>query len=86
MTTADQQYVLQELKAFIAREANFGSDTDIPEDVDIFGQGIVDSLMAVSLVAFCQDTFQRNIGIERFGENGARTLRDLAILISTDHS
>lgn len=75
--------VISRLRSFIAREADVVEETLIREDMDLFREGVMDSLGAVSLIAFCHDTFGCDLGGDDFSEDDIRTVRGLARFICT---
>ena len=53
----------------------------LDDDVDLFSDGILDSLMVVSLVSFCEEKFGFELDGQEFLEEDLRTIAGLATLI-----
>ena len=73
--------VVAVLKQFIMSETNIGDDTLIQADTELFRNGLLDSLMAVSLMSFCEDNFRCNFESEDSLEDILRSLDTLADFI-----
>ena len=75
----DKTEIAAEIRQFVVRESNLADDSLVGDDVDLFSDGILDSLMVVSLVSFCEERF----GCELSGqEEDLRTVAALATLIA----
>jgi len=80
MTTHE---VALEIRGFVARETGTRDASIIADDQDLFAEGLLDSLMTVSLVTFCEQRFGCNIGPDEFSDEALRTIRGLAAFVSS---
>ncbi len=78
----DKTEIAAEIRRFVVRESNITDDSLLGDDVDLFSDGIFDSLMVVSLVSFCEERFGWNLSGQEFSEEGMRTIAALATLIA----
>lgn len=74
--------IAAEIRQFVARESNIADASLLGDDVDLFGDGILDSLMAVSLISFCDEKFGCELSGQEFSEEDMRTIAALATLIA----
>ena len=74
--------IVSEILLFVARESNIADHSLIAEDVDLIDQGILDSLMAASLVSFCQERFGCDLNDQNLSEDEMRTIGGLASVIA----
>jgi acyl carrier protein len=77
----DRTAVATEIRSFLAQESNL-PDSLLGDDTDLFGEGILDSLMAVSLIAFCEEKFGCRLNGADFSEQDMRTIASLAKIIA----
>jgi len=78
----DKAEIAAEIREFVARESNIADGSLLGEEVDLFGDGILDSLMVVSLVSFCEERFGCELTGQEFSEEDIRTIAALATLIA----
>jgi acyl carrier protein len=78
----DKAEIADEIRQFVARESNIADDGLLGDDVDLFSDGILDSLMVVSLVSFCEERFGWQLNGQEFSEDDIRTISGLASLIA----
>jgi acyl carrier protein len=78
----DKTRIAAEIRQFVVRETRIDDDSLVGDDVDLFSEGILDSLMVVSLVSFCEDTFGFELSGQEFSEENLRTIGALATLIA----
>lgn len=78
----DKAEIAAEIRQFVARESNMADESLLGDDVDLFSEGILDSLMAVSLVSFCEERFGCKLGGQDLSEEDMRTIAALASLIA----
>jgi len=78
----DKAEIADEIRQFVARESNI-ADSLLGDDVDLFSDGILDSLMVVSLVSFCEERFGWQLNGQEFSEEDIRTIAGLASLIAS---
>jgi len=78
----DKTEIAAEIRQFVVRESNIADDSLLGDDVDLFNDGILDSLMAVSLVSFCEERFGCELSGQDFSEEDMRTIAALATLIA----
>jgi len=78
----DKTEIATEIRRFVARESNIKDDSLLGDDVDLFSDGIFDSLMVVSLVSFCEERFACELTGAEFSEEDLRTIAALASLIA----
>jgi acyl carrier protein len=74
--------IAAEIRRFVVRESNLSNDSLLGDDVDLFRGGILDSLMVVSLVSFCEERFGCELSGQSFSEEDLRTISALATLIA----
>jgi acyl carrier protein len=79
----DKTEIADEIRQFVARESNIADDSLLGDDVDLFSDGILDSLMVVSLVSFCEERFGWQLNGQEFSEEDIRTISGLATLIAS---
>ncbi len=77
----DKTEIAAEIRQFVAREAKIADHSLLSDDVDLFSDGILDSLMVVSLVSFCEERFGCELSGQEFSEEDLRTISALATLI-----
>jgi acyl carrier protein len=78
----DRTEIADAIRQFVARESNIADDRLLGDDVDLFSDGILDSLMVVSLVSFCEERFGWELSGQEFSEEDIRTIAALATLIA----
>jgi acyl carrier protein len=74
--------IAAEIRRFVVRESNIADDSLLGDDVDLFRDGILDSLMVVSLLSFCEQRFGCELSGQEFSEEDLRTIAALATLIA----
>lgn len=79
----DKTEIAAEIRQFVVRESNLTDHNLLSDDVDLFSDGILDSLMVVSLVSFCEERFGCELSGQEFSEEDLRTIAALATLIET---
>lgn len=77
----DKTEIAAEIRRFVARESNLADGSLLGDDVDLFRDGILDSLMVVALVSFCEEKFGLELSGQEFSEEHFRTISALAALI-----
>jgi acyl carrier protein len=78
----DKTEIASEIRRFVVRESNLADDSLLGDDVDLFSDGILDSLMVVSLVSFCEERFGCELSGQEFSEEDLRTIAALATLVA----
>jgi acyl carrier protein len=73
--------IVIEITRFVAHQANIADAAAIGEELDLFEQGILDSLMAALLVSFCQQRFDCDLIGENISEDEIRTIAGIANVI-----
>ena len=58
-----------------------GAGDDIGTDTDLFGSGFVNSLFALEIVVFLEDTFKIRIKNKDINEDNFRTVQNITALI-----
>ena len=58
-----------------------GAGDDIGIDTDLFGSGFVNSLFALEIVVFLEDTFNIRIKNKDINEENFRTLQNISALV-----
>ena len=59
-----------------------GAGEDIATDTDLFGSGFVNSLFALEIVVFLEDTFNIRIKNKDINEDNFRTVQNIAALVA----
>jgi acyl carrier protein len=78
----DRAEIAVEIRNFVMRESNITDENLLGDDVDLFSDGILDSLMAVSLISFCEERFGCRLSGQDFSEEDMRSIAALANLIA----
>jgi acyl carrier protein len=78
----DKTEIASEIRQFVIRESNIADRGLVSDDVDLFREGILDSLMVVSLVSFCEERFGCELSGQEFSEEDLRTIAALSNLIA----
>lgn len=73
--------VVKALKNYIIEETNLSDEILVRTDIDLFEEGILDSLMVISLMAFCQDEFNCDFDSNEFSEDSLKSIDLLAEFI-----
>ena len=76
-----QRQILTDLKVFVGKESGFSFSSDTDDDTDLQSLGLVDSLLMVSLMSFCEQQFGCTVDLEDFIEENFKSFRTLAELI-----
>ena len=74
--------IAAEIRRFVVRESNIADESLLRDDLDLFNDGVLDSLMAVSLVSFCHEKFGCDLSGQDFSEEDMRTIGGLAAIIA----
>ena len=78
----DRTEIAAEIRRFVVCESRVADDSLLGDDVDLFSEGILDSLMVVSLVSFCEEKFGLELTGQEFSEENLRTIAALTTLIA----
>jgi acyl carrier protein len=78
----DKTAIAAEIRRFVMHESNIGDDGLLSDDTDLFRDGILDSLMVVALVTFCEEKFGCELSGQEFSEGDMRSIATLAALIA----
>ena len=78
----DNTEIAVQIRQFVATESNIPDPSLLGDDVDLFREGILDSLMVVSLVSFCEERFHFELNAQEFSEDNLRTIAALANLVA----
>jgi acyl carrier protein len=78
----DKTEIAAEIRQFVMRESNIANAALLGDHVDLFRDGILDSLMVVSLVSFCEERFGCELSAQEFSEEDMRTIAALATLVA----
>lgn len=79
MTTPIQISAKSTIKEFLQKR--LGADTQINDEDDIFAQGLVNSLFALELVVFLENTFDIQVENEDLDLNNFNSLNNLEAFI-----
>lgn len=79
--TMDRDSVLNDLRGFIVEETNLEDEQLLQPDTDLFEAGLVDSLLAVSLVAFCEEKFGCELDLAELSQENFGSLNALTDLV-----
>jgi len=77
----DKLRIGAEIRRFVARESGI-AEGNLPDDADLFRDGILDSLMVVSLVSFCEEKFRVDLSGQDFSEEDLRTIAALSTMVA----
>ncbi len=78
---AEHQEIADAIREFVMRETNMVG-MSIGDDVDLFRDGILDSLMAVSLMSFCEEKFGCKLIGKDISEDDMRSIGSLASMVA----
>ncbi len=78
----DKTRITAEIRQFVKRESNITDDSLLGDDMDLFRNGILDSLAVVALVSFCEEKFSCELTGQEFSEEDIRSIAALATLIA----
>jgi acyl carrier protein len=78
----DRTEIAAEIRRFVVCESRVADDSLLGDDVDLFSEGILDSLMVVSLVSFCEEKFGLELTGQEFSEENLRTIAALTALVA----
>jgi acyl carrier protein len=76
--------IFQALRQFIVEHSNLEDDTILQEDTDLFEVGVLDSLMAVSLVSFCEERFSCEIDLSELSQENFSSLNTLVKFVRSN--
>jgi len=74
-------HVVEVIRRFIVEETNLEDESFLENDMNLFEAGLLDSLLIVSLVAFCDEEFNYSIDTADVSEENLRSLNTMADLI-----
>jgi acyl carrier protein len=74
-------FVVQELKAFVAREFLQGKTDGLDAQTPLLEWGIIDSIAIVSLIRFIQDRFQVEIPTSEITPDNLKNLSSLSTVV-----
>jgi acyl carrier protein len=74
-------HVEEALRRFVVDNSNIGDASFIRDETDLLAAGILDSLIMVALVAFCEEQFACVLEPEDLTEDRFRSIDALAALV-----
>jgi len=74
--------VASKLRRFILERSNFDDPDFLKDDTDLLSAGVLDSLVIVNMVAFCEDTFDCPLDIDDMTEEHFSSINNLAAYIA----
>ena len=77
----DLEKIVNAIRCFIVEEANLEDASFLENDTDLFEAGLLDSLLAVSLVSFFEDELGCSIDMSELSEENFNSLNALSSLI-----
>ena len=77
-----QEEITRELRAFILDQGNFEDSSVIGEKTDLFGEGLLDSLVMANLVWFCEEKFKCTFDTADLTEDSFKSIATISQLIS----
>lgn len=80
-STMQRDHILEVVRRFIIEETNLEDASILQDDTNLFEAGLLDSLLAVSLVALCENEFGCDIKMEDLSEDNFGSLGALADLV-----
>ena len=78
----DGEEIAAEIRQFMLRESNLADASLLSDEMDLFDNGILDSLMVVSLISFCEERFGCWLNGQEFSEQDLRTIGSLAAFLA----
>jgi acyl carrier protein len=73
--------IIEGISRFIIEETNLEDSSFLEIDTNLFEAGLLDSLLAVSLVALCEDEFGCEIDMEDLSEENFRSIGSITDLV-----
>lgn len=73
--------ILDVMRQFFIEETDLEDASILQDDTNLFEAGLLDSLLAVSLLAFCENEFGCDIKIEELSEDNFGSLGAMADLV-----
>jgi acyl carrier protein len=80
--TTDLDSIRQALKSFILEQTNLDDPNVLQNDTDLFEAGLLDSLVAVSLVAFCEERYGCQMDASELSQDLFRSLNTIADFVA----
>ena len=77
----DAQVVRGALREFVAAQSDIGDAMQVSDDADLFATGLMDSFVAVSLLAFCEERFGTALDLVDLGPENFQSLNALTALV-----
>ena len=78
----DRDEIIADLRQLIADESGIDDMSIIERETNLFEAGLLDSLFAVSLVAFCEDRFGCEIEMAELTEENFGSILAIADMVS----
>jgi acyl carrier protein len=76
-----REEIVEGISNFIIAETNLEDSSFLEYETNLFESGLLDSLLIVSLVAFCESQFNCNIDTEDMSEENFQSIDALADLV-----
>ena len=77
----EDRSIRHSLREFIVNQSNLEDSSVLQDDTDLFAIGLLDSLMTVTLVAFCEEEFQCQMDIEELSPENFSSLNALTAFV-----
>lgn len=78
----EDRSIRHSLREFIVNQSSLEDSSVLQDDTDLFAIGLLDSLMTVTLVAFCEEEFQCQMDIEELSPENFSSLNALTAFVS----
>ena len=78
----ERDSIVQALHQFVLEQSNLDDPSILEPDTDLFEAGLLDSLMAVSLIGFCEERFGCEMDAAELSQEQFRSLNTLAEFVS----
>jgi acyl carrier protein len=78
MTEVNREVVIATLKEFIVRESGLGETAKIDAQTRLLEAGVLDSLMIMTIIAYCEEAFNCSFDPDELEEKDFETLTALA--------
>lgn len=77
-----REEITKELRAFILDQGNFEDSSVVDDKTDLFGEGLLDSLVMANLVWFCEEKFKCTLDTADLTEDSFKSIATISQLVS----
>jgi methoxymalonate biosynthesis acyl carrier protein len=77
-----EESIRDSLREFIVSQRDLEDASVLADDTDLFAMGVLDSLMTVTLVAFCEERFECQMEVEELSPENFSSVNALTTFIA----